>query len=37
MHTEFWWEYLRKKDHLEDLENNIKMALQELGYEYGLD
>jgi hypothetical protein len=34
MHTGFWWESRKKKDHLEDLdvgEDNIKTNLRETG------
>jgi len=36
VHTEFWWENLRERDHLEDpgmtWKDNIKMAIQEVGW-----
>jgi len=37
MHTGFWWGNMKEWDHSEDLgprwENNIKMDLQEIGWE----
>jgi hypothetical protein len=36
--TGFWWGDLRERDHLEDPRvDNIKMDLQEVGWEHGLD
>ena len=36
MHTGFWWENLRERDHLEDRgfrwEDNIKMDLEDVGW-----
>jgi hypothetical protein len=41
VHTGFWWEDLREKDHLEHLrhiwEDNIKTNLQEVGWGHELD
>jgi len=39
VHTGFWWENLRERDHLEDpgmmWEDNIKMDIQEVGWGVG--
>jgi hypothetical protein len=41
VHTGFWWGDLREGDHLGDpgvrWEDNIKMDLQDVGWEHGLD
>ena len=41
MHTEYWWGDLKERDHLEDLgerwEDNTKINLKEMGWDYGLD
>jgi hypothetical protein len=37
VHTGFWWGNLRKRDHLEKMDDNIGMGLQDVGWGHGLD